>query len=126
MTNKIPYETLDPETGTKCALSHTAWWMMPSPIWKRSANAPSGSRYRRRWPPGSMSRLLDEPAGADAAYQEFLENILPYPMGNIHPRFWAWYMGNGTIFGALADFMAAIMNPNLGGGNHVPIWSRSR
>jgi glutamate/tyrosine decarboxylase-like PLP-dependent enzyme len=28
-------------------------------------------------------------------------------------------MGNGTVFGALADFMAAIMNPNLGGGNHV-------
>jgi glutamate/tyrosine decarboxylase-like PLP-dependent enzyme len=52
-------------------------------------------------------------------YQEFLENIFPYPMGNIHPRFWAWYMGNGTVFGALADFMAAIMNPTLGGGNHV-------
>ena len=40
-------------------------------------------------------------------------------MGNIHPRFWAWYMGNGTVLGALADFLAAIMNPNLGGGNHV-------
>ena len=35
-----------------------------------------------------------------------------------HPR-WAWYMGNGTLFGALADFMASIMNPNLGGGNHA-------
>ena len=60
-----------------------------------------------------------EPAGAETAYQEFLENILPYPMGNIHPRFWAWYMGNGTAFGALGEFLAAIMNPNLGGGNHV-------
>ena len=60
-----------------------------------------------------------EPAGAEAVYQEFVENILPYLMGNIHPRFWAWYMGNGTVFGALADFMAAIMNSNLGGGNHV-------
>jgi glutamate/tyrosine decarboxylase-like PLP-dependent enzyme len=61
----------------------------------------------------------DKPAGPEAVYREFTENILPYPMGNIHPRFWAWYMGNGTVFGALADFLAAIMNPNLGGGNHV-------
>jgi len=60
-----------------------------------------------------------EPAGPEAAYQEFLETIFPYPMGNIHPRFWAWYMGNGTVLGALADFLASIMNPNLGGGNHV-------
>jgi aromatic-L-amino-acid/L-tryptophan decarboxylase len=60
-----------------------------------------------------------EPAGADSVYKEFLSNILPYPLGNIHPRFWAWYMGNGTVLGAFADFLAAIMNPNLGGGNHV-------
>ncbi len=60
-----------------------------------------------------------EPIGADAAYKEFSDTILPYPMGNIHPRFWGWYMGAGTVFGALADFMAAIMNPNLGGGNHA-------
>ena len=60
-----------------------------------------------------------EPAGAEATYREFVETILPYPMGNLHPRFWGWYMGNGTIFGALAEFMAAVMNPNLGGGNHV-------
>lgn len=60
-----------------------------------------------------------DPEGADAVYNEFLETILPYPMGNIHPRFWGWYMGNGTVIGALADFMASIMNPNLAGGNHV-------
>lgn len=60
-----------------------------------------------------------EPQGADAVYREFTETILPYPMGNIHPRFWGWYMGNGTVFGALAEMMAATMNPNLGGGNHV-------
>src|SRR5215213_4050832 len=62
-----------------------------------------------------------EPAGAEAAYQEFAETILPYPMGTIHPRFWAWYMGSGTITGALADFLASIQNSNLGGGNHAAI-----
>ena len=44
---------------------------------------------------------------------------MPWQMGNTHPRFWSWYMGNGTAFGALGDFLAAIVNPNMGGGNHV-------
>jgi glutamate/tyrosine decarboxylase-like PLP-dependent enzyme len=39
-------------------------------------------------------------------------------MGNTHPRFWAWYMGAGTPFGALGDFLASMLNPNMGGGNH--------
>lgn len=47
-----------------------------------------------------------KPAGAEAVYQEFLETIFPYPMGNIHPRFWGRYMGNGTVLGALADLCA--------------------
>jgi glutamate/tyrosine decarboxylase-like PLP-dependent enzyme len=42
-------------------------------------------------------------------------------MGTIHPRFWSWYMGNGTVLGALADFLASITNSNLGGGNHAAI-----
>lgn len=50
-----------------------------------------------------------------AIYREFTENILPYPMGNIHPRFWGWVMGNGTPLGMLA----AGMNPNMGGGDHA-------
>jgi glutamate/tyrosine decarboxylase-like PLP-dependent enzyme len=44
---------------------------------------------------------------------------LPYPLGNIHPRFWGWVMGNGTPFGMLAEMLAAGFNPNMGGGNHV-------
>ncbi len=60
-----------------------------------------------------------EPSEVSEVYEEFLENIFPYPMGNIHPRFWSWYMGNGTVIGALADFLASVMNPNMGGGNHA-------
>ena len=82
-------------------------------------------RERPAWqpvPPEVAERLQrpapHEPEGAEAAYDEFVRDILPYPMGNIHPRFWAWYMGNGTVTGALADFLAAIMNPNMGGGSH--------
>ena len=40
-------------------------------------------------------------------------------MGNIHPRFWAWYMGSSNFTGALADFLAAVQGSNVGGGNHA-------
>jgi glutamate/tyrosine decarboxylase-like PLP-dependent enzyme len=61
-----------------------------------------------------------EPQGAEQAYADFVELVLPHPMGNTHPRFWSWFMGNGTPFTAVADFLAAVVNPNMGGGNHVP------
>ena len=60
-----------------------------------------------------------EPQGAAEAYQDFVEQVLPYPLGNIHPRFWGWVIGTGTPFGALAEMLAATLNPNLGGGDHV-------
>ncbi|MDD5364644.1 MAG: pyridoxal-dependent decarboxylase [Gallionellaceae bacterium] len=59
------------------------------------------------------------PQAPEAVYREFCQYIQPYPMGNTHPRFWAWFMGNGTPFAALADFLASVMNTNLGGGNHA-------
>ena len=31
---------------------------------------------------------------------------------------WGWVIGTGTYTGALAEFLAAIMNPNVGGGDH--------
>jgi len=63
--------------------------------------------------------LPQQPSNAEAVYKELQETVLPYPMGNIHPRFWAWYMGSGTISGVMGDFWASILNPNLGGGNHA-------
>ncbi|MEZ0211954.1 MAG: aspartate aminotransferase family protein [Xanthobacteraceae bacterium] len=52
-------------------------------------------------------------------YDEVAARVMAYPMGNIHPRFWAWYMGASNYAGALADFLAAIQGSNLGGGNHA-------
>jgi glutamate/tyrosine decarboxylase-like PLP-dependent enzyme len=52
-------------------------------------------------------------------YREVSETVMPYPMGNTHPRFWSWYMGSGNFAGALGDFLAAIQGSNLGGGNHA-------
>lgn len=58
-----------------------------------------------------------EPLGD--VYGTFRDQVLPYSMGNIHPRFWMWYMGAGTFTGAVGDFLAAIEGSNLGGGNHA-------
>ena len=42
-------------------------------------------------------------------------------MGNDHPRFWGWYMGAGNPVGNLADLLASVLNPNLGGADHSPV-----
>lgn len=52
-------------------------------------------------------------------YGTLTESLMPYPMGNIHPRFLAWYMGAGSFTGALGEFMAAVQGSNLGGGRHA-------
>ncbi|TIS62819.1 MAG: aspartate aminotransferase family protein [Mesorhizobium sp.] len=60
-----------------------------------------------------------EPASVDDVYDEVARNVMAYPMGNVHPRFWSWYMGSSNLTGALGDFLAAIQGSNLGGGNHA-------
>ena len=55
----------------------------------------------------------------DEVYNQFKQNVLAYPMGNPHPRFWGWVMGNGTPLGMMADMLAAGLNPNMGGGDHA-------
>jgi len=75
--------------------------------------------------PDSVRRRLREPVpvegiGADAAYDDFLELVLPYPSGNLHPRFWGWVQGNGTPLGMMADMLAAGLNAHLAGFNQSP------
>jgi aromatic-L-amino-acid decarboxylase len=61
-----------------------------------------------------------DPQPPEEIYEEFVEKVLPYPMGNIHPRFWGWILGTGTVMGAFAELLAASINTNTGGGaNHV-------
>src|SRR5262249_6883879 len=60
-----------------------------------------------------------EPQGAEQAYEDFKHDVLPYVMGNTHPRFWGWVMGPGTPMGVLADMLASTVNPNMAGGDHA-------
>ena len=64
-----------------------------------------------------LTPVPEKPTPLENVYGELTKNLMPYPMGNIHPRFWGWYMGAGNFTGALADFVAAIDGSNLGGGN---------
>lgn len=59
------------------------------------------------------------PSTVEHVYETLSQNMMPYPMGNIHPRFWMWYMGASNFTGALGDFLAAVLGSNLGGGNHA-------
>lgn len=69
----------------------------------------------------ALSRSLPlEGEGEEAAYQEFLRLVLPYPNGNLHPRFWGWVQGNGTPFGMMADMLASGLNPHLAGFDQAP------
>jgi glutamate/tyrosine decarboxylase-like PLP-dependent enzyme len=55
--------------------------------------------------PHSSANIFD-------VYDEFKQNILPYPGGNIHPKHFAWVQGTGTPMGAFADLLAGVMNNN--------------
>jgi aromatic-L-amino-acid decarboxylase len=59
-----------------------------------------------------------DPQPPEEVYEEFRRYVLPYPAGNIHPRFWGWVIGTGTLSGAFAEMLAAGMNPNCGGLDH--------
>lgn len=77
--------------------------------------------------PAGVKRTFSEPvprvgAGAEAAYAEFKQNILPFPLGNIHPRFWSWVCGTGTPGAMLAEMLCAAMNSNVHGGEQSPIY----
>lgn len=54
-------------------------------------------------------------------HEMFMQNILPYSVGNIHPGFMGWVQGGGTPVGMLADMLAAGLNANVGGRDQMPV-----
>lgn len=76
------------------------------PAWQRP---PDDVRERMRRPLPVEGRPLP------AVYEDFRRDVLPFATGNVHPRFWGWVIGTGTAQGALAEMLAATVNPNVGG-----------
>ena len=52
---------------------------------------------------------------------DFERFVKPYATGNIHPMFMGWAQGAGTPAGMIADMLAAGMNSNCGGRNHIAL-----
>lgn len=82
------------------------------PVWQ-PADAVTEGRFHARLPRDATP--LSE------AYAEFQQHILPYAVGNAHPGFMGWAHGGGNVVGMLAEMLAAGLNANLGGRDHIPI-----
>jgi len=85
------------------------------------------ARERRVWQPvpAEIRARLSGPAPrtptpAADVYEEFKRDILPYPTGNTHPRFWGWVIGTGTPLAMLADMLASGMNPQVAEFDDAP------
>ncbi len=113
--------TLDPEDWS--AFRTAANTMLDAAIDKfRSA------RDGRAWTPmpeALKARLAsDLPAQASElkAVTSDLIDLLPYGVGNTHPRFFGWVHGAGSPGNLVAEIAAAALNANCGGRDHVGIY----
>jgi glutamate/tyrosine decarboxylase-like PLP-dependent enzyme len=82
------------------------------PVWQP---IPEEVRARFRSP---VPRQGEELAQIHA---EFMREILPFTQGNVHPGFMGWVNGAGTPMGMVAEMLAAGLNANLGGRDHIPV-----
>jgi len=82
------------------------------PVW-RAPDSDARARFVRPLPldPRDFSDVL-------ADFDRFIK---PYATGNIHPMFMGWAQGAGTPVGMIAEMLAAGMNANCGGRNHIAI-----
>ena len=76
--------------------------------------------------PGHVRAHFDTPLPASptelaSVHDEFMRYILPFATGNTHPGFMGWVHGGGNVPGMLAEMLAAGLNANCGGRDHVPI-----
>lgn len=115
----LPETSLDPDDWTAvraaghAALDEMLDWLMTlrdRPAWQPMPEA-AFAEFQRPVPRG--------PEGLDQAVRDFRRAVLPYPIGNVHPRFWGWVMGSGTPGGLVAQVLAAGMNVNAWGGQHA-------
>jgi aromatic-L-amino-acid decarboxylase len=63
--------------------------------------------------------LPDTPQSPQALIERVASDILPYPMGNNSPRFFAWVNSPAAPLGILAEMLAAGLNASLAGGDHA-------
>ena len=115
-------ETLDPESWERFR-AHSHQVLDELMEWLRTV------RERPAWQPvpeevreALRAPLPVEGLGLEAAWEAFRRLVLPYPWGNVHPRFWGWVVGTGSPSGALAELATAAYNVNAWGGHQASAW----
>lgn len=85
-------------------------------------------RERKVWQPipdetraNFRAPLPRDPTDVAELHQQFLRDVVPSASGNTHPGFMGWVQGGGNPVGMLAEMLAAGLNANLGGRDHMPI-----
>lgn len=85
-------------------------------------------RTRPVWQPipdelrtGFREPLPQTPAELTDVHRRFMQDVLPYAVGNAHPGFMGWVHGGGTPVGMVAEMLAAGLNANLGGRDQMPV-----
>lgn len=80
------------------------------------------------WQPISQARrdvftepLPHQPSSLASAHQRFMQDVLPYSVGNASPGFMGWVQGGGNPVGMLAEMLAAGLNSNAGGRDQMPL-----
>lgn len=87
------------------------------------AAVPGGPVWRPV-PAADRSWLTEQPLPAagrplDDLLGDARDHVLPYPMGNGHPRFFGWVNSPPSPAGVLVAPLAAAMNPSCAGGEHA-------
>ena len=105
------------------AFRETAHQMLDAAIDKMASNK-DGSVWNPL--PDNMKNSLTVGLPAQgiglARTQQAVQALLPFGLGNTHPRFFGWVHGAGSPSGIIADIAAAAMNANLGGRDHGAIY----
>jgi aromatic-L-amino-acid decarboxylase len=116
-----PPLTLDPQDWERFrSISHQALDRMIThlasietrPVWR-----PIPGAVRKSF----AAALPRRPRDLDDVLEDFRDTIEPYATGNTHPLFFGWVHGAGTPVGMLAEMLAAGLNANCGGRDHIGI-----
>lgn len=66
--------------------------------------------------------LPQAPQDLAEVHHEFMQFILPFASGNVHPGFMGWVQGGGNVAGMLGEMLAGGLNANVGGRDHAAIY----
>jgi glutamate/tyrosine decarboxylase-like PLP-dependent enzyme len=100
---RLAHAMLDDAISHVAQIRDAAVWQSPPPS--------SRARFAQSLPtgPSELGDVLDD----------VRSHVIPFAAGNLHPRFMGWVQGAGTPVGMVAEMVAAALNMNCGGRDHI-------